>query len=653
MQSERASLESSERAQQAAAEGRFARRAVQRRKQIATLLEPGGLARADTPERVAKRVDRVSRYLAGERAPTTQEELPSGNPDEVLRKALARAAPEVGLGDGPETAGTPAATAGVVLEAIINTSDFVGVRFLEAGARAARAVGRVDIRDENGVDLGWGTGSMVGPRLLLTNHQVLEDAEVARRSAIEFDFEDGLDGQPRQPRVFALDPDLFFLADDDRDFALVAVAATEQQLAPYGFNRLIEVEGKAIIGDFVTIVQHPGERKKQVALRENRVVDVVDAFLHYEADTEPGSSGSPVFNDQWEIAALHHASVPAPGHGELGNHMNEGIRVSRILEFVRQPHGLSPEAQALLASLAVSERIVVGRRPADAAAHREGNGSGASNGERTLHGASAVTDTPRAVVSAAPQGRLQLTIPLEITLAVGSPVVAGGGDAPSAAVLAPAPWRAAVSGQEAVKIDPDYAARRGYDADFLGAGHRVDLPSLPPELAAIAATREDATGADAHVLRYHHYSVVMNAQRRLAFFTAVNIDGERSVRIKRERDRWIFDPRLPEAEQTGERVYEDNPLDRGHLVRRLDPAWGGSHEQAKVANDDTFHFTNCTPSTSASTRTGRRGRGLRTTCSTTPTTATSGPACSPARSSRPTTRSSRASSCRASSGRSR
>jgi endonuclease G len=42
-------------------------------------------------------------------------------------------------------------------------------------------------------------------------------------------------------------------------------------------------------------------------------------------------------------------------------------------------------------------------------------------------------------------------------------------------------------------------------------------------------------------------------------------------------------------------VYERNPLDRGHLVRRLDPAWGESKAEAKYANDDTFHFTNCTP----------------------------------------------------------
>lgn len=31
------------------------------------------------------------------------------------------------------------------------------------------------------------------------------------------------------------------------------------------------------------------------------------------------------------------------------------------------------------------------------------------------------------------------------------------------------------------------------------------------------------------------------------------------------------------------------------LVRRLDPAWGASSVVAKLSNDDTFHFTNCSP----------------------------------------------------------
>ena len=87
----------------------------------------------------------------------------------------------------------------------------------------------------------------------------------------------------------------------------------------------------------------------------------------------------------------------------------------------------------------------------------------------------------------------------------------------------------------------------------------------------------------------------MHRERALALFTAVNIDGKLARQPKRERDRWIIDPRLPAEFQTGEPVYKSNPLDRGHLVRRLDPAWGTDDAAVKAANDDTFHFTNAAP----------------------------------------------------------
>ena len=148
---------------------------------------------------------------------------------------------------------------------------------------------------------------------------------------------------------------------------------------------------------------------------------------------------------------------------------------------------------------------------------------------------------------------------------------------------------------EGIAIDPDYGGRRGYDPEFLGTGaHGVPLPELPDDLAALAAVNRLAA-TEPYVLHYHHYSAVLNRERRLAFFTAVNIDGTTSMRLKRERDRWFLDPRVPADEQTGEAAYRDNPLDRGHLVRRLDPAWGASREEAKRCNDDTFHFTNCSP----------------------------------------------------------
>jgi endonuclease G len=149
---------------------------------------------------------------------------------------------------------------------------------------------------------------------------------------------------------------------------------------------------------------------------------------------------------------------------------------------------------------------------------------------------------------------------------------------------------------EKITPDRDYSTRQGYDPDFLGTGDlQVPLPALPDDLLALASVNQAAADGPEHVLPYHHFSVVVNGARRVAFFTAVNVDGTTSMRLKRERDHWFVDPRIPAAEQTDESVYKNNPLDRGHLVRRLDPAWGASRAVAKAANDDTFHFTNCSP----------------------------------------------------------
>ena len=232
---------------------------------------------------------------------------------------------------------------------IIGTEDFLGVSYLDAGVGAAKAVGRVVIR-EDGQVAGYGTGSLVSPTLLLTNHHVLPSADVAAGSAIEFRFQDGPDGRPLAPQSFDLDPSRFFLADDDLDFALVAVRAAAADLSDFGFNRLVDDQGDDIAGDFVTIVQHPRGEKKQIALRENRIVDVLDSFLHYEADTEPGSSGSPVFDDGWHVIALHHASVRAPDHTELGGFVNEGIRAKSLRSFIGG-QSFSADEQALVEEL--------------------------------------------------------------------------------------------------------------------------------------------------------------------------------------------------------------------------------------------------------------------------------------------------------------
>jgi endonuclease G len=144
-----------------------------------------------------------------------------------------------------------------------------------------------------------------------------------------------------------------------------------------------------------------------------------------------------------------------------------------------------------------------------------------------------------------------------------------------------------------LSIDPTYNDREGFDENFLGVS--VPLPRLAGELQPDVTTFTGPDDSEQSVLRYHHYSVIMSRSRRFAFVTAVNIDGRRRFTIDRTADRWAFDPRIPKEDQVGSDLYTHNDLDRGHLVRRQDPDWGADIDEAKRANDDTFHFTNCTP----------------------------------------------------------
>ena len=141
-----------------------------------------------------------------------------------------------------------------------------------------------------------------------------------------------------------------------------------------------------------------------------------------------------------------------------------------------------------------------------------------------------------------------------------------------------------------------YTDRDGFDPDFLPV--RVPLPGLGEAERRFgpAAPLLDGSGT---LLTYRHFSLVMSRERRLAFFTAVNIDGSLLFDYPRSRDVWHFDPRLDAKYQVADPFYSNEPgphgfFDRGHLVRRRDPVWG-TGATLKQANDDTFHWTNCSP----------------------------------------------------------
>ena len=164
--------------------------------------------------------------------------------------------------------------------------------------------------------------------------------------------------------------------------------------------------------------------------------------------------------------------------------------------------------------------------------------------------------------------------------------------------------------EEAIVVDPDYDNRPGYDPSFL---ETIDVP-LPRVSKAMeqdtARVRSDQKNGDPFELAYYHYSVYMNKRRRTAWFSAANVDGDHRPDIgKRRGDRWYADPRILRSEQIGQEAFEPG-IDRGHLTRRQDTAWGDDVASATLANNDTFHFTNCSLQASPFNQGRDRWQGL-------------------------------------------
>ena len=461
---------------------------------------------------------------------------------------------------------------------------------------AIPAIGRIDFPDHPTLPYG-GTGFVVGDGLLMTNRHVAElftSGLGTRRLAFHTDFGVGIDFRRERGRA-----DIEFFVIDDVlmihpywDMALLSVSGSHSALRrPL---RLSLTAPEDLPDAEIAVIGYPAFDPRNNPKVQNRVFGGV----YYVKRLQPGR-----LTGRQRIRSFGHV-VDAASHdtSTLGGNSGSAvidIRTGNVVALHFAGRYLEANYAVPASELARDTHVV------DAGVSFAGEPQPGATGWDAFWPAGGADEGGTIAASKAPAvvrdgDSVAFRFPIELNLTVSFP----NGCAACLAAAQPQPG-AVVERMVEPFHDLDYSSRAGYDANFLG--RLVPLPEVtrPDLLSAMADGK--------HVIPYHHFSLAMHKERRLAVFTAANVDARpQSKRPDGTKDytrdglgglqnndteKWFVDPRIPEHHQLPDRFFNKDrkAFDKGHIVRREAVAWGGDYPEVRFANGDTFHGTNCSP----------------------------------------------------------
>jgi endonuclease G len=475
--------------------------------------------------------------------------------------------------------------------------------------KALPSVGRIELPGNMAYPYG-GTGFVVGPNLLMTNRHVagifadglgVRGLHFQTGAAAGVDFLKELGGGSAY-----LDVRGIRLIHPYWDMALLEVEGLDATRAPLRFAL---GEPDSLAGRKVAVIGYPAFDPRNDATVQNQVFrgvynvkrlqpglaggrNPIDSFgktvpaTTHDASTLGGNSGSLILDvETGLVLGLHFGGLYLKrNYGVPGSDLGKDGRVIDAgLSFEATPNRQAgPWDEWWTKSEAAPRESIPAPAAAPAPAPAEGR----------------LTAPAAPLTAALPVAQTaSLTVPLTITVTLGAQDSAPGLTAPLGASVIE---RAVEPIHDGVDVP-----RAGYDTSFLGI--KVPLPDALD--LSVVATMEDGD----HVIPYHHFSLVMHKRRRLALFTASNVDAtpanrqpEAGFAYTRKAltgigdggtERWFTDPRLRGTDQLPDRFFEKDmkAFDKGHLVRRDDVAWGRSFAEIQAANGDTYHTTNCSP----------------------------------------------------------
>ncbi|MEO1431284.1 MAG: trypsin-like peptidase domain-containing protein [Cyanobacteria bacterium J06632_19] len=214
--------------------------------------------------------------------------------------------------------------------------DFLDVGFLIQAIEHATSVCRIEMPNQGIL----GTGFLIAPNLVLTNYHVVysENTDIQINPSdivLRFGCFTSTTGDEEKGQTFKLVNDKPILESSPTnklDYALLQVEDSITQAkditeAECEFDNLPEKKMA------LNILQHPQGASMKIAISSNAIANIFpdSGLMQYVTKTSSGSSGSPCFNEDWKVVALHHAQK-ATHFGSI----REGILLSSIYKEIQQ-----------------------------------------------------------------------------------------------------------------------------------------------------------------------------------------------------------------------------------------------------------------------------------------------------------------------------
>ncbi|BAY12972.1 trypsin-like serine peptidase [Calothrix sp. NIES-2098] len=219
--------------------------------------------------------------------------------------------------------------------------EFFDVGFLMRGIQQAVSVCRIETLTGKAL----GTGFLIKKKeknLLLTNYHVLPREspspesinEDAKKILLRFGYFTAKTGKATDGQTFRLDqekPIFNYSPTEKLDYALLQV---EEKISKASEIKAAECdfESSPSKGMGLTILQHPEGESMKLAVSWDGITSIhqQSGLVQYATKTAGGSSGSPCFNEDWKVVALHHAE-----RSRSFGSIREGILLSSIYQEIK------------------------------------------------------------------------------------------------------------------------------------------------------------------------------------------------------------------------------------------------------------------------------------------------------------------------------